>query len=439
MAKKPSKNRNGTKKNQKSQKNSRATNEAVVKSVAEKPKEERGEKIKKAEVVDEAKKKEKQSRKKSVKKAQIKDAKIETMLKKQEEDKKKEKLAKKERRKKRKRRSFKVWFRDTKERIKEKRAKRYNPHYPFKRSYREDYVRETDVPGVMYHIFATFRILFKNWKLFLPFLIIVVVLNAALVGLMSEASYQQFQDLLDETTVQIAGGDIGNVGKAGMLLISTITTGGLSGESSESAIVFSVIILLIMWLVTIFLLRHLLAGHKVKLRDGFYNALTPLISTFVVFAIGVLQCIPIFFLIIVYSAAVQTDFLATPFYALVFFIFAALMILISGYLLSSSIIALVAVSAPGLYPIKALRTASDLMMGRRVKFIIRLVAVAIMLVIVWVLVMLPLILFDLWMKTFDWAAEIPFVPVCLASMTCFTVIYVTAYLYLYYRWMLKTS
>ena len=314
---------------------------------------------------------------------------------------------------------------------------RVNPHKSFRRSYREDYKRELEVPGIMYHVFASFRVIFKNWKLFLPLLIIVAVLNVVLVGIMSESSYTQFQDVLDQTSAQVAGGDVGNVAKAGLLLISTVTTGGLSGESSEAAVVFGVIIFLIIWLTTIFLLRHRLAGHKVKLRDGLYNAMTPLVSTFVVFAIAVVQCVPIFILIIVYSAAVQTDFLATPFYALMFFIFAALMILLSGYLLSSSLIALVAVSAPGLYPIRAMHAASDLMMGRRVRFILRLVALILALAIVWVIVMLPLILFDLWMKTFEWTAGIPFIPVCLNIMTCFTAIYITAYLYLYYRWMLN--
>lgn len=310
------------------------------------------------------------------------------------------------------------------------------PHKSFRRSYREDYKRDLEVPGIMYHIFASFKIIFKNWKLFLPLVLIAVILNIIFVGLMSEANYVQFQDILDETSEQVAGGDIGNVAKAGLLLISTITTGGLSGESSEAAMVFGVIIFLVVWLTTIFLLRHRLAGHKIKLRDGLYNAMTPLVSTFIVFVVAIFQCIPIFLLIIVFSAAVQTEFLATPFYALVFFIFAALMILISGYLLSSSLMAFVAVSAPGLYPMKALGTASDLMMGRRIKFIIRLLALIIALSIIWVIVMLPLIIFDLWMKTFEWTNGIPFVPICLVVMTCFTMVYVTTYLYLYYRWML---
>ena len=314
--------------------------------------------------------------------------------------------------------------------------KRRSPHKSFRRSYREDYQRELEVPGIMYHVFASFKIIFKNWKLFLPLLIIVVLLNVVFVGIMSEARYLNFQEILDETSMQIAGGDVGNVAKAGLLLISTVTTGGLSGDSSEAATVFAVIIFLIIWLVTIFLLRHRLAGHKVKLRDGLYNSMTPLISAFVVFAIAVFQCVPIFILIVVTSAAIQTEFLAMPFYALVFFIFAALMILLSAYLLSGTLIAFVAVSAPGLYPSQALQTASDLMMGRRVKFILRLVALIFVIAIMWVIVMLPLILFDFWMKTFEWTAGIPFVSICLVTMTCFTAIYATTYLYLYYRWML---
>lgn len=322
-------------------------------------------------------------------------------------------------------------------RFKKNRPSKVNPHKSFKRSYREDYVRETNVPGVMYHLFATFRVIFKNWKLFVPLLLISIVTAVLFIGLMSEANYQEFQQVIDETSEEYGVEKLGSFLKAGLLLISTITTGGLSGTTSEAAGVFGVIIFLIIWLTTVFLLRHILAEHKVKLRDGLYNAMTPLISTFVVFLIALVQCIPLFFLVIVTSAAIQTNFLATPFYALVFFIFAALMILLSGYLLSSTLIAMVAVTAPGMYPMRAMHAASDLMMGRRVKFVIRLIALFIAMVIMWVIIMLPLILFDMFMKQFEWTAGVPFVPVCLLVLTCFTAVYFSAYIYLYYRWMLE--
>ena len=138
--------------------------------------------------------------------------------------------------------------------------------------------------------------------------------------------------------------------------------------------------------------------------------------------------------IITYSAAVQTDFLSTPFYALIYFIFAALLLLLSIYLISGSLIALVAVSAPGLYPMTALRTASDLLAGRRVKFIIRVLYLIFVIAVIWVVIMLPLVALDLWLKSiFDWLSGIPFVSLELLLMTCFSAVYATTYLYLFYR------
>lgn len=321
--------------------------------------------------------------------------------------------------------------------FRKKEVEKVRLHKNFKRSYREDYRRELEVPGMMYHIFATFRTIFRNYKLFLPLLLIAMVLAVLFVGLMSEETYQQFQTVLDETAEQAEVGELGAVAKAGLLLISTVTTGGLSGGSSEAAAVFGVLIFLMIWLTTIYLLRHVFAGHKIKLRDGLYNGMSPLVSTLMVFVVAIIQCVPIFVLIIVYSAAVQTNFLATPFYALVFFVFAALMLLLSGYLLSSTLMALVAVTAPGLYPMEALRTASNLMAGRRVKFILRIISLIIMLACMWVIVMVPIIVFDLWLKQFEWTSGFPLVPISLLLMTCFTGIYVSAYIYMYYRWMLN--
>ena len=321
---------------------------------------------------------------------------------------------------------------------KKEKVKHIKLHRNFRRSYREDYTRPLETPGLFAHAIAALRLIFRNKKLFIPLIILSVVLSIVLVGMMSEATYKQFQDVLDQTEAELAGGEIGNVAKASLLLISTITNGGLSGTSSESAMVFFVIIFLLVWLVTIFILRHIMAGHKIKLRDALYNAGAPLVPTFIIFLIVFFQCLPIFALIIVHSAAVTTGFLETPFYALVYFVFALVMLTTSGYFLSSSLMALVAVTAPGLYPIRAMRAASDLMAGRRIKFCLRLLFLLVALVFMWVIVMLPCILIDMGLKSsFDWLTGFPFIPVMLVVMTCFTFVYVAAYLYIYYRWMIR--
>lgn len=321
---------------------------------------------------------------------------------------------------------------------KKKSVKHVRLHKSFRRSYREDYIRELETPGLLAHAFAAMRIIFRNKRLFIPLILLAVVLNVVLVGIMSEATYTQFQQVLDQTNAEIAGGEIGDVAKATLLLISTVTTGGLSGTSSESAVVFFVLIFLLVWLVTIFIVRHVLADHKIKLRDALYNAGAPIVPTGTVLLIAFIQCIPLFVLIIVHSAAVTTGFLEMPFYALLYFVFALVMLATSGYFLSGSLMALVAVTAPGLYPIRAMRAASDLMAGRRIKFIIRLIYLFVVLVFLWAIVMLPTILLDLFLKAnISWIAGFPFVPLMLVVMTCFTFVYIAVYLYIYYRWMLN--
>jgi hypothetical protein len=251
---------------------------------------------------------------------------------------------------------------------------------------------------------------------------------------MSEESYNTFKDALEETNENLAHGQLGNLGKAGLLLIGTITTGGLSRGMTEVQQVFMIFLLIMTWLVTIYLVRHILAKHEVKLRDGLYNALTPFISTFCIVGVIFIELIPIFIVIVTYSAAIATEFLATPFYALVYFIFAILMILLSSYLISGSLMAMIAVTAPGLYPMTALNTANDIIAGRRIRFIIRFLFFSFVLALCWIVVMMPIILIDSALKAnIDWLANIPIVSFFLLFMTVFSVVYASVYFYLFYR------
>lgn len=310
-------------------------------------------------------------------------------------------------------------------------------HKSFHRSYREDYRRETKTPGLLSHAMTTFQTIFQHWRTFLPFLALMVGLYILIVGIMSEDFYKQYQEALDYSTESLAMGDIGNFARAGMLLLSTVTTGGFSSGMSDSQVVFMILLFLIMWMVTLFLLRHFLAGEHPKLRDGLYNALGPLLSTLLIFAVIFIQAIPLMLVIITYSAAVMTGFLSTPFYALVYFLFATTMILLSAYLLSSSIMALVAVTTPGMYPMKALAAASDLMAERRIKFVLRLLYLIFVVALIYIIIMMPVILIDLLLKSWwYWISGWPIVPFFLLTTTCFVFIYATTYIYLYYRWLL---
>lgn len=324
-----------------------------------------------------------------------------------------------------------------KTKIHDARSKHVHLHKSFRRSYREDYMRQTSTPGLLSHAMIAFKTIFAHWRTFFLLIGLMVVGYVIAVGLMSEEFYQQIQTTIDESSIELAGGEIGNFAKAGLLLVSTITTGGLNVGMNDTQAIFTIILFLILWLVTIFLLRHFFAGGKPKLRDALYNALTPLLSTLVVFAVIFVQAIPLFLVIITYSAAVSTNFLATPFYALVYFIFAASMILLSCYLFSSSLLALVAVTAPGMYPFSALFAASDLAAGRRIRIVLRILYMILVVALIYIVTMMPIILLDLWLKsTWDFFAGWPIVSFFLTIVTCFVFIYCSTYLFLYYRWLL---
>ena len=335
------------------------------------------------------------------------------------------------------RKTFRQSFYEQREKIWNKKAQRVKLHRSFKRSYHEDYDRPLNAPGLLSFAMTTLLFILKRWKTFGALLVIVVGLNIFLVGIMQESTYVTFQDTLEETNQYLADGQLGSVAKAGLLLVSTVTTGGLNQGMNEVQQVFAILLFIVVWLVTIYLIRHIIAGHKPRFRDGLYNALSPFISSLVVFLVVFLHLIPIFIVIVTYSAAVATDFLSTPLYAFIYWLLASGLILLSCYLLPGSILGLVAVSAPGMYPMAAVNTASDLMAGRRIKFITRFIFVLFFLAVLWVIVMMPIILIDFAIKgAFDWATGAPIVPCALLCMTCFTFIYISAYCYLFYRRML---
>ena len=309
-------------------------------------------------------------------------------------------------------------------------------HRSFKRSYYEDYQRKTELPSLTSQASAAFKMFFKFWKIFLPLLLIFVGLYIFLIGAMSENTLADVKANVEQTNKDVADGKIGTVGKAGLTLLGIISTGGLT-TMNDAQIVIAVLLFTIIWLVTIYLARHLLAGHQeIKMRDGFYSALSPLVSTLVVGLIIFLEAVPIMLTIIVFQVALTTEFLSTPFYALLFFMFAALMITLSLYLLSSSFFAIIVVSAPGLYPLTAVRMAKNLIMGRRLRFLIRVFYLVIIVALLYLLLLMPAIIFDGALKAqFAWLAEskIPFVAIIQLTITIFIFIYLSIYFYLFYR------
>lgn len=308
------------------------------------------------------------------------------------------------------------------------------PHRSFRKTLKRDYNRPTKLPGYVSFTKEVFRTIFKNKKIFIGLLIVMVIADIVLVGLMSEDTYSSLSNTLTETGESVVEDGIGAIGKAGLLLVSTAATGGLNQSPSESQQIFSVLIFIIIWLVVVWILRNQIANNKFRLRDALYNSCGPLVSTVVVVLIAFMQLMPVALAVIGFNAATSTGFLDTPFYAIIFWIVAGSLGLLSLYLITSTVIALIVSTIPGMYPFQAIRTAGDLVISRRLMVLKRLVWSLLVLVVFWIIIMIPIILLNEWLKVaFDILEGLPIVPFFLLVTSCASVIFFASYVYLFYR------
>jgi hypothetical protein len=147
-----------------------------------------------------------------------------------------------------------------------------------------------------------------------------------------------------------------------------------------------------------------------------------------------LQLLPSSVGLIIYTAAANSGMLEGGVSAMLVWISVILLAMVSIYWISSSFIALVIVTLPGMYPMQAIRAAGDLVVGRRLRMLYRLVWLFIVVAVVWLIVMIPLILFDDWVKkllpAISWVPLVPFLVIVMSSLT---LIFSSSYIYLLYR------
>lgn len=323
------------------------------------------------------------------------------------------------------------WFFRMRDRARGLLARR--PHRSFRRTRRRDYVRSLKLPGYWAFTNSVRKTLWQNKKLFLLLALTYAVLTAALVGAASQSTYERLSDTLDQANENLLDGDLGGVGRAGLLL-TTGMVGAFNQTPTDTQRIFAALLGLLVWLTTVWLLRTILAGRKPKLRDGLYSAGAPTISTLLVSCLVVLQLLPVALAAIGFDAASRTGLLNGGVEAMLFWMVAGLLTLLSVYWITSSAIAMVVVTLPGMYPSQAIKTAGDLVVGRRVRILLRLLWGTIIALVGWALVMIPVILLDSWLKDTWHAMEwLPIVPIALLAMGALSVVWAASYVYLLYR------
>lgn len=260
-----------------------------------------------------------------------------------------------------------------------------------------------------------------------------MVLSIVLVGMFSQETYNALGEELSSISSEYSVGGAGTI-EGAWVLFSTIMTGGLSNQTAEVQQVYSVLLALLLWLATVWALRNIVAGNKIRARDALYNSGSPIISTFLIVLFGFLQLLPFTIMLLVFSAANSSGLLELPIAAALSWLTVGLSGLLTLYWLGATLMSLVVVSLPGMYPWAAIRAASDLVLGRRLVIMYRFIWLSICVAVVWVIVMLTSILLVNWLTSlWGWFANIPVVPVLLVGLTTGTMIYGAAYVYMLYR------
>jgi hypothetical protein len=306
------------------------------------------------------------------------------------------------------------------------------PHRSFRMTRRRDYIRGLRLPGYIKFTNYVLKTLWSNKKILLLLALVYAVLSILLIGLGSQDTYSALSETMS-TIGENFNGFWGEIGKAGLLSLS-VASGNLNGSLTESQQIFSYIIVLMAWLTTVWLLRNILAGNKIKLRDGIYSSGSPILPTFLVSLILIIQLLPIALVAVGYSAAAVTGLLDGGVEAMLFWFAAALLIVVSLYFITSTVFALIIITLPGMYPFKAIKIAGDLVLGRRFKILMRFLWMILVTAIIWALIMIPMVIFDGWLKnTWPQIIWLPVVPIVLLVLSSITIIWVSSYIYLLYR------
>lgn len=323
-------------------------------------------------------------------------------------------------------------------RIKKLLARR--PHRSFRLTRRRDYKRSLKLPGYWSFTNSVRRMLWQNWRLFGGLVLVYAVAIIIINSFGAQDTYAQLSETLKSSGGDLFKGNFGSITQAGLLLASTVNVQLFpdisQAQTAQEGVqwVTSGLAAFLIWLSTIWLLRNTLAGHKPRLRDGLYNSGSPILATVLVGFVLTLQMIPAALAVLVYLAAETSGLLENGVSAMLVWSGVILMSLMTLYWITSTIIAMVVTTLPGMYPMQSIKAAGDLVIGRRLRVLFRWLWLFAIVGATWCIIMIPIILFDDWIKQLLPAIKwLPLVPLAVIIMGSLTIVFVTSYVYLLYR------
>ena len=277
------------------------------------------------------------------------------------------------------------------------------------------------LPNVWQLTKMTALTLWDNKQLFVGLTLVYGLLSLVLVqGLGSTTDITSLKHNLNQAFT----GHLGSV--ASSLSVFAVLVDSAGNSSSPTAGVYQLVLGLIASLAVIWALRQRLAGHQLRVRDAYYKGMYPLIPFILVLIVIGLQLIPLLVGSSIY-AIVTTNAIAVHLAEkLVFIILFGLLAGWTLYMLSSSLFALYIVTLPDMTPLKALRSARELVRHRRWTVLRKILWLPVALLLIAAIIMLPIIL---WLT--------PLAQWLFFILTMFVLVAIHGYMYTLYRELLN--
>lgn len=236
---------------------------------------------------------------------------------------------------------------------------------------------------------TTMRTIASNWKLFGGILLIYGLLNIVLAqGLLGGLDVTGTKQ-----AVQSTPGGLGRIA-AGALLLSSLADSG--GAATQATNAYQAVIMVLTSLAFIAAFRHVRsdeADMRLTPKEAFYSSTHALIQFVLVIVVISLQMIPVAVAAAVYSVVVDTGLAVGPVEQIIWLLLFLAMATVSFYMITSSVFGLYIVTLPSMTPLRALRSARELVRNRRWMVLRKILALPIIIMVLMLIIMTPLILF----------------------------------------------
>ena len=263
--------------------------------------------------------------------------------------------------------------------------------------------------------------LWRHKQLFIGITLVYGLLNVVLAQGLSGGTDVS---TLRHTLSQAFTGHFGSLSSG--LSIFVLMIGSAGNNSDPTAGAYQLFLALIASLAIIWALRQVLAGATIRIRDAYYRGMYPLVPFVLVLIVVGLQLIPLLVGSVLYGLVINNGIAVLFIEKLLWALLYGLLALLSLYMISSSLLALYIVTLPDMTPMKALRSARELVRHRRWTVLRKILCLPVILLIVAAIIMLPIII---WLT--------PLAKWVFFLLTMFSLTAVHGYMYTLYRELLN--